>query len=699
MHNFFARHDWHWDDLSSYFFDGPLLGNGLLGAVLHRRDASRGGDGRTLLWEFNRSDAIDTGMFQREGYVWQRFGMGKVPLQTRSELSAVSAHLDLWSAELRGTLQTTEGDFAFIAFIDACRPIFWLEIEAPEGACTVSFCPDVSGVVSENGRVDFEESATLHPLNPPAFVRKENGVSLHTQTLHSGREWTYAQTARRDGNRMLHAMTLAYSHPQTGEVFDPATLLQTALGGSWDETIKRHRAWWHQFHASSAHVRLDDEAIERFYARQSYILGCIARANGPMIDLIGPWYCHTVWRAIWWNLNTQGTYLPLVAANRLELLDPLADTFWRERENLRRNAPRAWQHDSFALSRASSYDLYAPLDLEDEYPFGGRETGNLLWALHPLWLRYTHTRDEAFARTRLFPLLESATNLFLHLLEAGEDGRLHLPTTYSPEYAAAPDCSYDLALLRWALGALLQLNENLKLHAAKAPQWHETLQRLAPLATDETGLLIGRGVALTTSHRHFSHLLSFWPLKTASLQTSSERALLTTSLRHWLGMPEALAGYSYAAAAALWAQLDEGEEAARHLKILIEGGSLSKTTLYREAGLCLETPFYGVAALHEMLLQVRDGVIVPFPAVPNSWRNTSFQDLRVDGAFLVSASRRDGVLVEIAVHNAATSETRCRVRLPHGVWQCNAEASFTRGEQWMQAEVPMQIGQRIAFTL
>jgi hypothetical protein len=57
MQDFFTRHDWHWDDVSSYFFDGPLLGNGLLGAVLHRQAATRGGDGRTLLWEFNRSDA------------------------------------------------------------------------------------------------------------------------------------------------------------------------------------------------------------------------------------------------------------------------------------------------------------------------------------------------------------------------------------------------------------------------------------------------------------------------------------------------------------------------------------------------------------------------------------------------------------------------------------------------------------------
>ncbi|HEX9996064.1 MAG TPA: hypothetical protein VGB45_02900 [Abditibacterium sp.] len=698
MQDFFPRYDWHWDDVSSYFFDGPLLGNGLLGAVLHRRSDSRGGDGRTLLWEFNRSDAIDTGLFQLEGYVWQRFGIGKITMQTRTNLDRVSSHLDVWNAEIRGILHTAEGEFPFRALIDANRPIFWLEVEAPEGACEVGFWPDISGVVSDNGHVDIEESATIDPINPPAHVREENGVFLHTQTLHSEREWTYAQASRRNGNRTLYAATLAYSHPLTGENFDPAALLQEALSQPLEETIQNHRAWWHEFHASGAQVRIDEESIERFYARQSYILGCIARADGPMIDLIGPWYCHTIWRAIWWNLNAQGTYLPFASANRLELMAPLEENLWRERENLRRNAPREWQHDSFALSRASSYDLYAPLDLEDGYPYGGRETGNLLWALHPLWLRYTHTRDEEFGRSRLFPLLEKATNLYFHLLEKGDDGLLHLPTTYSPEYAAAPDCSYDLSLLRWALESLLQLDAELELNAAKAPQWCDTLQNLTPLATDERGVLIGRDVALTDSHRHFSHLLSFWPLKIADLKNADQRALLETSLHHWFSMPEALAGYSFAVATAMWAQLGNGEVAAKNLDTLVNGGVLTKTTLYREAGLCLETPLYGVAAIHEMLLQVQGGVIVPFPAVPESWREVSFENLRVEGAFLVTATRKNGALNEISVQNDAPSEARCLVQLPHGEWQCDAEASFTRGEKWVQAEVPLRHGQRVQFT-
>ncbi len=96
-----------------------------MGAVLHRRDVSRGGDGRTLLWEFNRSDAIDTGCFQREGYV------------------------------------SEDGEFPFRAFMDAARPIFWFEIEAPQEAYKLSFWPDAMGALISKKRQPLIRS--IHP--------------------------------------------------------------------------------------------------------------------------------------------------------------------------------------------------------------------------------------------------------------------------------------------------------------------------------------------------------------------------------------------------------------------------------------------------------------------------------------------------------------------------------------------------------
>jgi hypothetical protein len=210
-------------------------------------------------------------------------------------------------------------------------------------------------------------------------------------------------------------------------------------------------------------------------------------------------------------------------------------------------------------------------------------------------------------------------------------------------------------------------------------------------------MMIGRGVRLSESHRHFSHLLGFWPLKILPLQSAEDRALLETSLRHWLGMPEALAGYSHAVAAALWAQLDEGDHAVQHLNELINGRWLSKTTLYREAGLCLETPLLGMAALHEMLLQVRDGAIVLFPAMPQAWRHTSFENLRVEGALLVSARREDGKLKFFSVKNNGMSEARCRVCLSHGNWKSNPKAAVTQREDGAELEFVLQSGERIEF--
>ncbi len=50
-----------------------------------------------------------------------------------------------------------------------------------------------------------------------------------------------------------------------------------------------------------------------------------------------------------------------------------------------------------------------------------------------------------------------------------------------------------------------------------------------------------------------------------------------------------------------------------------------------------------------MLLQSCNNLIKVFPAVPKSWKNISFENLRAEGAFLVSAGMKDGKVVEIRI--------------------------------------------------
>ena len=50
-----------------------------------------------------------------------------------------------------------------------------------------------------------------------------------------------------------------------------------------------------------------------------------------------------------------------------------------------------------------------------------------------------------------------------------------------------------------------------------------------------------------------------------------------------------------------------------------------------------------------MLLQSYSGVIEIFPAVPQSWKDISFNNLRTEGAFLISAAKTNGTIDEVTV--------------------------------------------------
>ena len=138
---------------------------------------------------------------------------------------------------------------------------------------------------------------------------------------------------------------------------------------------------------------------------------------------------------------------------------------------------------------------------------GKAQVGLLPWACHNLWLIYRHKMDDNVLRDKLFPLLKGAVNYYLHFLEKGEDGKLHLPKTYSPEYDAVEDCNFDLALLRWGCQTLLESAKRLNIQDPLMETWQSVLYDLVAYPMDENGLLIGKDMPYAFSHRHYSCLL------------------------------------------------------------------------------------------------------------------------------------------------------------------------------------------------
>jgi hypothetical protein len=293
----------------------------------------------------------------------------------------------------------------------------------------------------------------------------------------------------------------------------------------------------------------------------------------------------------------------------------------------------------------------------------GDEVGNLTWILHSVWRHYRYSIDEDLMRGVLYPLLRRSVNYYLHIMEEGDDGLLHLPPTVSPEYGSflrltVRDCHYDLALLRWGCQTLLVLSERMQKEDALRERWQEVLERLVPLPADDTGYMVGRDTPLAFGHRHFSHLLAIFPLHLIGCDREEDRELIARSLRHWMGSEGDLRGFSFTAAASIAAVLGHGNEALGYLQTLLL--MIKSNTMYREAGPVIETPLAGAESIHDMLLQSWGDTIRVFPAVPDAWSEASFHDLRAEGAFLISAVRVGGVTQWIRVKSLAGES--CKIR-------------------------------------
>ena len=77
----------------------------------------------------------------------------------------------------------------------------------------------------------------------------------------------------------------------------------------------------------------------------------------------------------------------------------------------------------------------------------------------------------------------------------------------------------------------------------------------------------------------------------------------------------------------------------------------------------VEAGFAVVAAVNELLLQSWGGVIRVFPHMPDVWQDVSFETLRAEGAFLVSASLRGGKIAYLRIESEAGGV--CRVKNPY----------------------------------
>ncbi len=670
--SFLARHDLLWDRPGTNWYEGLFLGNGLLGSMIYCE--TRAGDERQQLEglriDLGRADVYDRNTPTKDGAP-SRVPIGRIVLIPKGEILSGPGRLDLYRAEAGGEMKTKRGSVRWRSLIPSRENVILVEAEAfGEEEVRFEFRWHNSGRTPV--AVTHEGAITLHTVS----LKDRTHVAIASRELRKSprHRWLFTAIGNDAGKRWV---STGDPRIHLGSQDDALGSLKTAWQLGPERLIHEHRRWWHAYYNRSF-VSIPETDTESYYWIQIYKLATALRPAGPLVDNLGPWSTETAetqYPFHTWDLNVQATYEVPFTINRVDFVKPLLMHLDR---NILHSPQR--QYDWLSIGQAGSFEL--PIHVLPERGtrashFGG--SAHLVWACLDFLNYYRYTMEDRFLRGGLYPLLRMSVNGMIRpeRLVAGAGGRLELRYSRSPEYAPADEwmtrgigltnSNYELSLLRWGLETLLWLKQLLQVEEPAARRWKEVLDNLAEYPQDETGYRISSEFRLEEGHRHYSHLMMIYPLHLVDGRQPEFRQTVATSLDRWLSLPadrKARTGFTYTAASCMYSSLGQGDQAYRWIREFLAGTTRGKfpvvqpNTFYRELGPVFESPMLFLQSVSYMFLQSWRDRIQVFPAVPGCWKDLVFHNLRAQGAFLVSAERRNGATRWVRVESLAGSPCR-----------------------------------------
>ncbi|MES0871570.1 glycosyl hydrolase family 95 catalytic domain-containing protein [Pseudovibrio sp. SCP19] len=653
-----------------------LLGSGLVGVMLFQTSDT------TLQLALGRADVYNV----NPEVTAHRKPLGYCELTFSSKIKGVQLRLDLAAGILSGTLELEDEDVTFTCFCHALSDSIILDVKQAVTSSTLTYHP------VENPQSSRTRNSHPHDNGPfeLAEVRSyADDIGTYTTTTYHERgmkagEVIVATSTQRHHQSLRHFCRIEYDRYNNGQLAETARAnLQAALNEPYETQRQSHEDEWAEY-ASRTLISLPDEELESYVDFQFYKLRCLTRPDGALIDLQGVWFDPTTpWPGVWHNLNSQLTYWICAYGNRSDLMKPLIRQLQEHEHQLAKMGGEAGGYNLYTVTNADFCQPgpkptpIAPFTegagIADGTAYHTQNVqdatlGNFLWLVHNLWLSASYEDDQDALHTVVKHFLKKGIQFYRHHFIYASDGSIHLPETFSPEYKSAPNCNYDLAVLKWAISTYLALEPDTE----ERLEYAEILGRLVDYPySEETGYLIGQDVSLTDAHRHYSHLLMAYPFYLRNADQEGEKERIRKSVDHWQSFSksphephEKLVGYSFTGAASLYAAIGEGDLAHEYLRAYLDTGAggrmhLTNTQYYEHAGVdatTVEVPLTGATAAIDMLLQSWGGKIRVFPAIPQGWKVASFFNLPAHGGYLVSAVLRDGVLAFLSVKAKRTGE-------------------------------------------
>jgi len=649
---FMSRHDLIWEELPLQWNEGAFVGNGQIGMMIYVNKKDN-----NITFHIGRQDVTEhrkapdkkssISVFGASGFNdFTRFDIGKMLLKPSGKILSCSIRQSLRNAEITAHFVTDSGAIDLVASCPYTNNVNVVEVNSSEKTSATKsyqwmFKP---GRAFPPRMVTKGDSSAKYVRNPEPVLFEKDGYNYCEQTLTAGGDYATVwkeQTGAKPSGSIFY-MTTANEIPAAKQsAIKGKQYIDEVMKGGLDKAKAASRLWWQSFYQKSF-LSIPDAKMESFYWIQLYKMATCSRPDAPAVDLFGPYFRISTWPFHWWNLNIQLTYWPVYASNHLELGENYITIVDDNFETLLK------RHQDKAL-------------------------GDFAWAMHNYYWQFSYAGDWKSLKEKWLPKAEKIAQTYQSKLTRNANGKLDIVPLGSPEYKGFeifPNTNYNHAILRWLLNTLIAVNDKTNAGSKDVSVWKQTLADLSPYPVDANGLMIGSNQPVDMSHRHFSHLLALYPLFQLNPDNAADKDLVVKSVKHWhqIEKGKALAGYSFTGASLLYTSLGMGNEALDIMHQFL-GDSIRKSriltnTFYVESGgknPVIETPLSGAAGVIDFLLQSWKSKIRIFPAIPDDWKEASFDKLRAEGGFLVSAVRKEGKTQWVKVKSLAGEPCIVRV--------------------------------------
>lgn len=498
---------------------------------------------------------------------------------------------------------------------------------------------------------------------------------------------------RRDSQRILIATALGSDSNeavrQRLETFD--------LGAC--ESARQ--SYWSGFWRDAARVALPDPVLQRQFDLGLYKQAGLIRRHAPAATLQGPWMEDTTippWSNDYhFNINVQLVYGAALVTGQAAEMQPLWDMLCGWLPRLRALGEGFYGKPGAMILPHAVDDR---CQLMGSFWAGTIDQACVAWMGRMAYQYFEVTGDEKFLSDLVWPLLVGSFEGYFAMLEkaTGEDGKkvYHLPISVSPEFGGSDrrncwgrDASFQLAALHSTIN-LLRSAATL-LGKDGDPRWMDVAEHLPyySLADANDGgyswigqpskrIALWEGKDLPESHRHHSHLAGIYPFCSIDPFDPAHRPIVARSINRWntLGAGN-WTGWCVPWASILCSRCGLADAAKSWLHLLAEQfTNEGHATLHNAnaAGIFawddgslawpdhrkgpdfhyyeimqMDAAMGAIAAILEMIVSVRNGVIHIADRLPMDWRDLSFERLRMPGGFALSGRFRHGMADDLSI--------------------------------------------------